>query len=93
MRSGPSGRRAEGWAECAGDGQGGVENVLDIMRDGLKAAMMGNGHSSLDQISVDDLVVPPNFAITAGGDEGNVWGVPELRSDAAIDQERSAARR
>ena len=84
--------RAYLWGMSA-NGQAGVENVLDIMKDGLKAAMMGNGHERLDQISIDDLVVPPHFAITAGGDEGNVWGSPELRSGAAIERHHAEERR
>ncbi|MGC5629230.1 pre-mycofactocin synthase MftD [Georgenia sp. Z1344] len=83
--------RAYLWGMSA-NGQAGVENVLDIMRDGLKAAMMGNGDKALADISIDDLVIPPNFAITAGGDEGNVWGAPELRPQSAIDSKSRGER-
>ncbi|MGO1885463.1 MAG: pre-mycofactocin synthase MftD [Citricoccus sp.] len=74
--------RAYLWGMSA-NGQAGVENVLDIMKDGLKAAMMGNGHDTLDQISAGDLLIPPGFAITAGGENGHVWGEPSIGSGFA----------
>jgi L-lactate dehydrogenase (cytochrome) len=38
-----------------------VENVLDLMRDGLGSALVGLGHRSITELSPDDLVIPPGF--------------------------------
>jgi heme/flavin dehydrogenase (mycofactocin system) len=43
------------------NGETGVGNVLDLLRDGLGSAMIGLGHTSIDQFSPDDLVIPPGF--------------------------------
>lgn len=78
--------RAYLWGMSA-NGQAGVENVLDILRDGLKAAMMGNGHASLHQISRDDLLIPAGFGRELGGPDGNlvvdVPGSPNRSADTA----------
>jgi isopentenyl diphosphate isomerase/L-lactate dehydrogenase-like FMN-dependent dehydrogenase len=66
--------RAYLWG-LAANGQAGVENVLDLMRDGLGAAMVGLGHESIDQFSRTDLVLPPGFERRLGN------GGP----DAAVD--------
>jgi isopentenyl diphosphate isomerase/L-lactate dehydrogenase-like FMN-dependent dehydrogenase len=42
-------------------GQAGVENVLDLLRDGLGSALVGLGRPSIAELSRDDLVVPPGF--------------------------------
>ena len=52
--------RAYLWG-LAANGQAGVENVLDLMRDGLGSAMVGLGRPSVGELSRDDLVVPPGF--------------------------------
>jgi heme/flavin dehydrogenase (mycofactocin system) len=52
--------RAYLWG-LAANGQAGVENVLDLLRDGLGAAMVGLGRESIDQLRRDDLVLPPGF--------------------------------
>src|SRR3954454_17655135 len=52
--------RAYLWG-LAANGQPGVENVLDLLRDGLGAAMVGLGHESIDQFSRVDLVLSPGF--------------------------------
>ena len=52
--------RLEPWG-LAANGQAGVENVLDLMRDGLGSALTGLGHRSARDLSPDDLVVPPAF--------------------------------
>ncbi|MGP4028757.1 pre-mycofactocin synthase MftD [Actinomadura sp. 3N407] len=59
--------RAYLWG-LAANGQAGVENVLDILRGGLDSAVLGLGHSSVHDLSPDDLVVPPGFRLTLGGD-------------------------
>jgi heme/flavin dehydrogenase (mycofactocin system) len=52
--------RAYLWG-LAANGQAGVENVLDLLRDGLGSAMVGLGRPSVAELSRDDLVVPPDF--------------------------------
>jgi heme/flavin dehydrogenase (mycofactocin system) len=52
--------RAYLWG-LAANGQAGVENVLDLLRDGLGSAMVGLGRPSVADLSRDDLVIPPGF--------------------------------
>lgn len=52
--------RAYLWG-LAANGQAGVENVLDILRGGLDSAVLGLGHSSIDELSRADLWIPPSF--------------------------------
>src|SRR3954467_6983119 len=52
--------RAYLWG-LAANGQAGVENVLDLLRDGLGSALIGLGHTSIDQLGPGDLVIPPGF--------------------------------
>jgi heme/flavin dehydrogenase (mycofactocin system) len=52
--------RAYLWG-LAANGQAGVENVLDILRGGVDAAVLGLGHSSVHDLTRDDIVVPPGF--------------------------------
>jgi len=49
------------------NGQAGVENVLDLMRSGLDSCLLGLGHSSISELSPDDLVIPPGFTRRLGG--------------------------
>jgi heme/flavin dehydrogenase (mycofactocin system) len=48
-------------------GQAGVENVLDLMRSGIDACLLGLGRSSIRDLSPDDLVIPPGFTRRMGG--------------------------
>ncbi len=48
------------------NGQAGVENVLDILRGGIDAAVLGLGRSSVRDLSIDDLVIQPNFIRALG---------------------------
>ncbi|MEU6525012.1 pre-mycofactocin synthase MftD [Streptomyces sp. NPDC046924] len=57
--------RAYLWGLAAG-GQAGVENVLDILRSGLDSAVLGLGHSSAQDLSPHDLIVPDGFTRVAG---------------------------
>ena len=50
----------------AANGQTGVENVLDILRGGLDSAVLGLGHSSIQELSPEDLVIPEGFLRTLG---------------------------
>jgi heme/flavin dehydrogenase (mycofactocin system) len=58
--------RAYLWG-LAANGQAGVENVLDVMRSGIDACLLGLGHSSIAELSPDDLVMPPGFTRRLGG--------------------------
>jgi pre-mycofactocin synthase len=49
------------------NGQAGVENVLDLLRSGIDACLLGLGHSSIAELSPDDLVIPPGFMRRLGG--------------------------
>ncbi|HSY16620.1 MAG TPA: pre-mycofactocin synthase MftD [Jatrophihabitantaceae bacterium] len=57
--------RAYLWG-LAANGQAGVENVLDILRGGIDSALLGLGHASIHELSPDDLVIPPGFAVALG---------------------------
>jgi heme/flavin dehydrogenase (mycofactocin system) len=59
--------RAYLWG-LAANGQTGVENVLDLLRDGLGSAMVGLGRSSVADLSRDDIVIPPGFERHLGDD-------------------------
>ncbi|NUR06455.1 MAG: mycofactocin biosynthesis FMN-dependent deaminase MftD [Nocardioidaceae bacterium] len=58
--------RAYLWG-LAANGQAGVENVLDILRGGIDSALLGLGHSSVRDLSPDDVVAPDGFFRTLGG--------------------------
>ena len=60
--------RAYLWGLAAG-GQGGVENVLDILANGIDSTLRGLGHSSIHELGPDDVLVPPGFTRTAGAPE------------------------
>jgi heme/flavin dehydrogenase (mycofactocin system) len=49
------------------NGQAGVENVLDLLQAGLDSALLGLGHSSIAELSPDDLVIPDGFTRRLGG--------------------------
>jgi heme/flavin dehydrogenase (mycofactocin system) len=57
--------RAYLWG-LAANGQAGVENVLDILRDGIDSALLGLGRSSIHDLAPDDLVIPPGFTRALG---------------------------
>ncbi len=58
--------RAYLWG-LAANGQAGVENVLDIMRDGIDSTLRALGKASVADLGPDDVLVPPDFARTLGG--------------------------
>jgi heme/flavin dehydrogenase (mycofactocin system) len=43
------------------NGQAGVENVLDLLRSGIESALLGLGHSSIADLTPDDLIIPEGF--------------------------------
>jgi len=57
--------RAYLWG-LAANGQAGVENVLDVIRGGMDSAMMGIGKSDINDLTRDDLVIPPDFLRALG---------------------------
>ncbi|MEV1025266.1 pre-mycofactocin synthase MftD [Streptomyces sp. NPDC050264] len=57
--------RAYLWG-LAANGQGGVANVLDILRGGLDSAVLGLGRSSVHDLCPDDLHVPDGFTRALG---------------------------
>jgi heme/flavin dehydrogenase (mycofactocin system) len=57
--------RAYLWG-LAANGQAGVENVLDIMRNGIDSALLGLGKSSVHELTQADVVIPPGFTRTLG---------------------------
>jgi pre-mycofactocin synthase len=58
--------RAYLWG-LAANGQSGVENVLDILRNGLDSALLGLGKSSVHDLSREDVIIPPGFLRSSGG--------------------------
>ncbi|MEU3474151.1 alpha-hydroxy-acid oxidizing enzyme [Rhodococcus sp. 05-340-1] len=52
--------RAYLWGLSA-NGQAGVENVLDILRGGVDSAVLGLGHTSVQDLSPSDVVMPLGF--------------------------------
>ncbi|GAB6898142.1 pre-mycofactocin synthase MftD [Kineosporia succinea] len=57
--------RAYLWG-LAANGQAGVENVIDILRGGIDSAVLGLGHSSIHDLTADDLIVPDGFTRSLG---------------------------
>ncbi len=53
--------RAYLWG-LAANGQAGVENVLDILRNGIDATLLGLGKSSIGELGPADIVVPDGFS-------------------------------
>ncbi|MFZ1997748.1 MAG: pre-mycofactocin synthase MftD [Solirubrobacteraceae bacterium] len=52
--------RAALWG-LAANGQAGVENVLDVLRNGIDSALLGLGRGSIGELSSDDVLVPDGF--------------------------------
>ena len=52
--------RASLWG-LAANGQAGVENVIDILRSGMEAALRGMGKSSPKDVHRDDVMLPDDF--------------------------------
>jgi heme/flavin dehydrogenase (mycofactocin system) len=77
--------RAYLWG-LAANGQAGVENVLDLLRDGLGSAMVGLGHSSVAQFRREDVVMEPGFARHLGDDS-----VPDAPVESTSRQDRTGS--
>jgi L-lactate dehydrogenase (cytochrome)/glycolate oxidase len=50
----------------AANGQAGVENVIDVLRNGIDSALLGLGKASVDDLVPDDIVMPPGFTRRLG---------------------------
>ncbi len=50
----------------AAAGQGGVENVLDILRNGIDSALLALGRASVSELTPDDVLVPDGFTRVLG---------------------------
>lgn len=48
------------------NGQAGVENVLDVLRGGIDACLLGLGKSHVDELTPDDVTAPDGFFRTLG---------------------------
>jgi heme/flavin dehydrogenase (mycofactocin system) len=57
--------RAYLWGLSA-NGQAGVENVLDILREGIDSTLLALGKSAVTELAADDIVVPPGFTRELG---------------------------
>ena len=57
--------RAYLWG-LAANGQAGVENVLDLLRNGIDSALLGLGHASIHDLTPEDVIVPPGFTRRLG---------------------------
>ncbi|RJQ86617.1 pre-mycofactocin synthase MftD [Amycolatopsis panacis] len=57
--------RAYLWGLAAG-GQAGVENVLDVLRNGIDSTLLALGKRSVHELSRNDLVVPQGFGVELG---------------------------
>nr|BFE79491.1 hypothetical protein GCM10020093_020920 [Planobispora longispora] len=57
--------RAYLWG-LAANGQAGVENVLDVLRNGIDSALLGLGHASVRDLRPSDVVIPPGFTREIG---------------------------
>ena len=57
--------RAYLWG-LAANGQGGVENVLDVIRGGIDSALLGLGKSHVNELTRDDVVAPSDFYRSLG---------------------------
>jgi pre-mycofactocin synthase len=57
--------RAYLWG-LAANGQTGVENVLDLLRMGMDATLMGLGKESIHDLGPDDVIMQPGFTRTLG---------------------------
>jgi heme/flavin dehydrogenase (mycofactocin system) len=57
--------RAYLWG-LAANGQAGVENVLDILRDGIDSALLGLGRASVHDLTREDILIPDGFERALG---------------------------
>ena len=61
--------RAYLWG-LAANGQAGVENVLDILRNGIDSTLLGIGRDSVHRLDRSDVLIPAGFTQTLGAEIG-----------------------
>jgi heme/flavin dehydrogenase (mycofactocin system) len=59
--------RAYLWG-LAANGQAGVQNVLDVLRNGIDSTLLALGHGDVRDLGRGDVVLPPGFAVALGAD-------------------------
>jgi pre-mycofactocin synthase len=57
--------RAYLWG-LAANGEAGVRNVIDVLRNGIDSTLLALGHGSVQDLSRGDVVLPPGFAVALG---------------------------
>ena len=57
--------RAYLWG-LAANGQAGVRNVLDVLRNGIDSTLLALGHGGVHDLGRGDVVLPPGFAVALG---------------------------
>ena len=57
--------RAPLWG-LAANGQAGVENVLDVLRNGIDSTLLGLGRAAMTELDPADVIAPPGFAVALG---------------------------
>ncbi len=62
--------RAYLWA-LAASGQAGVQNVLDVLRNGIDSSLLALGHRSVRDLGRGDVVLPPGFTVALGADQAS----------------------
>lgn len=67
--------RAYLWGLAAG-GQRGVQNVLDVLRNGIDSTLLALGHGSVQDLGRDDVLLPPGFAVAPGAEPDSGSPVP-----------------
>jgi isopentenyl diphosphate isomerase/L-lactate dehydrogenase-like FMN-dependent dehydrogenase len=53
--------RAYLWG-LAANGSAGVQNVFDVLRGGIDSTLLALGHTSIHDLSPDDIIVPAEFS-------------------------------
>ncbi|CAB4955090.1 unannotated protein [freshwater metagenome] len=63
-RNGPGSRPGQNLLSI--NDQAGVENVLDVLRGGIDACLLGRGKSHVNELTPDDVTAPDGFFRTLG---------------------------
>jgi heme/flavin dehydrogenase (mycofactocin system) len=72
--------RAYLWG-LAANGRTGVQNVLDVLRNGIDSTLLALGHGSVHDLGRGDVVLPPGFAVALGADRDSAAPVPRGAPD------------
>jgi isopentenyl diphosphate isomerase/L-lactate dehydrogenase-like FMN-dependent dehydrogenase len=67
--------RAYLWG-LAANGQAGVVNILDILRNGIDSTLLALGRHSVHDLRGDDVLIPQSFTPSIGADRGIVTTSP-----------------